>query len=460
MTDASPSSIHLIGIGGVGMSAIARVLIERGLPVSGSDKKLSALALELRQLGAQVYEGHAAENIASAGVVVRSSAVPDDNAEVQEARRRGIPVLKRSDFLGELLAGYETIAVAGSHGKTTTCAMIAWMLTALGLDPSYIIGGVSANLGNNAHSGGGRFFVIEADEYDYMFLGLQPQYAVVTNVEHDHPDCYPTPEDFRQAFLAFTGKLKPGGVLLACGDDPGSARLLREVKARSQQTRSYGLESMFYAYSAHDLRPNERGGYDAELAIRNTVMPLSLQTPGKHNVLNALAAISVADLLALPLRKAAQALGEYRGAGRRFELRGEAGGVTVIDDYAHHPSQIRATLAAARDRFPGRPLWAVWQPHTYSRTRALLEDYAAAFSDADHVLVTEVYAAREPEPADGFGALQVLAAMQHPDAHFTPKNSQAVTRLLDRLQPGDVLLVLSAGDGDVIGERVLEALKR
>jgi UDP-N-acetylmuramate--alanine ligase len=453
-----PSPIHFIGIGGTGLSAIARLLLEMGYPVTGSDRVLSPLANSLQEAGARVFRGHDAQNVQGAGLVIRSSAIPDDNPEVQAAIAAGLQVLKRADILGQLMEGQTGVAVAGTHGKTTTTAMIAWMLTALGQDPSYIIGSIAVNLGTNAHAGKGEAFVIEADEYDNMFLGLQPTIAVVTNIEHDHPDCFPTAEDYFSAFLAFVGRLPPTGLLLACGDDPGAARLLAESKSSGKRRLAYGLAGVHTAYIAHYVIPNQCGGFDAQLAIHNQVVPLSLQVPGIHNVYNALASVAVADLLGLDAVRAAEALGEYRGSDRRFQVRAEPGGVTVIDDYAHHPTEIRATLAAARVRYPGRKIWAVWQPHTYSRTRALLNDFAASFIDADHVIVTEVYAAREAAPEDGFSAQQVVAAMCYPDVHFTSNLFDATVLLLTYLQPGDVLLVLSAGDADQISTQVIQGL--
>jgi UDP-N-acetylmuramate--alanine ligase len=422
---------------------------------------------------------------------VRSSAIPDGNVEVQAALESGIPVLKRADFLGRLMEGRLGIAVAGSHGKTTTTAMIAWLLTVTGQDPSFIIGGVSTNLGANARAGRGAPFVIEADEYDRMFLGLSPKIAVVTNVEHDHPDCYPTPEDFHQAFRNFSQRLAPQGVLLACCDDPGAARLLAEAASDGLRTLSYGLDRWLGRpcpdYCAVDLRPNERGGCDfdfipgdqrpaiSDQAITNSgprsadggprsetsgrlAIPISLQVPGHHNVRNALGALAVADLLGLPLDEAAEALGQFQGTARRFELRGEAGGVAIVDDYAHNPAKIRATLSAARARYPGREIWAVWQPHTYSRTRLFLDDFAASFIDADHVLVTEVYASREADPGD-FSARQVVQAMSHPDVSFTPRLEDAAAYLVEHVRPGGVVLVLSAGDADWICGEVLKRLR-
>jgi UDP-N-acetylmuramate--alanine ligase len=456
--------IHLIGIGGSGLSAIARVLLESGSSVSGSDRQLSPQALGLQPLGARLYAGHRPENVHGADTVVRSSAIPDDNVEVQEALRLGIPVLKRAEFLGRWLdeqPGRQVVAIAGTHGKTTTTAMIAWVLSALNRDPSYIIGGVSANLDGNAHAGGGPQFVIEADEYDRMFLGLRPNLAVVTNVEHDHPDCYPTAQDFELAFWQFTQRLQTGGALIACGDDSGAANLLAKVQEDGMHAFAYGIEDSAYDYRAIHITRAEQGAFEFEAAPNGqAAVKIRLQVPGRHNILNALAAFAAADQLGLPLGEAAQALGDFRGTGRRFEVRVVAGGVALVDDYAHHPTEIRATLAAARARYPGRTIWAVWQPHTYSRTRTLLTGFLNAFQEADHVLVTEIYAAREAPPADEFSARQVVAQMHHPDAVFVGSLQAAGDTLEERLQAGDVVLVLSAGDADQINVRLAATLEQ
>lgn len=449
------SHIHFIGIGGTGLSAIARVLHESGHSVSGSDRALSPLAAALRADGVCVYEGHAAAHVHSATLVVRSSAIPDTNVEVQAARARGIPVLKRAEFLGQLMAGKTGIAVAGAHGKTTTTSMIAWMLTALGLDPTFISGGVLANLGVNAHAGAGPHFVVEADEYDRMFLGLRPHLAIVTNVEYDHPDCFPTPEDFFAAFQEFVQNVPQDGTLIACADDPRAASLLRARRGPGPRRIAYGLSASCPVQGRNPL-PQPGAGFQFDLYVDGQFQtPVALQVPGQHNVLNALAALSAAHALGLPLPDAARALGEYRGAGRRFELRGQANGVLVIDDYAHHPTEIRATLAAARARYPDRRLWALWQPHTYSRTQTLAAEFAAAFGNADHVIVTDVYAARETAP-HGFRLQPLLEAMRHPDARHLPALGDAAAYLRAHLQPGDVLLVLSAGDADQVSQMLLE----
>lgn len=464
--------VHFIGIGGTGLSAIALVLLERGIPVSGSDHQASQQTHRLQAAGARIFIGHDSRNLQGVDLVVRSSAIPDSNPEVQAARALGLPVFKRIDYLGQLTARSSTIAVAGTHGKTTTTGMIAWMLTDLGLDPSFIIGSTSINLGVNAHAGQGEYFVIEADEYDRMFHGLQPFLAVVTNIEYDHPDCFLTPEEYFEAFQQFARQLVPGGVLMVCGDQPPARQLAESTAVPSL---AYGVDDPGNIYQAHSAHPNRLGGYDF-IAVRvkfpslgralpgNQRQAVHLQVPGRHNVQNAMAALAVADQLGLDWVRAAKTLEAYVGAERRFELRGEAAGVTVIDDYAHHPTEIRATLQAARDRYPQRRLWVVWQPHTYSRTRALQGDFAAAFgkranSPVDQIVVTSVYPAREARPQDGFSAAQVVAQIDHPQSRYLPELSQVSSYLLDHLKSGDVLLVLSAGDASQVSLDVLKGLE-
>ena len=453
-------STHFVGIGGTGLSAIARVLLERGEQVSGSDREESGLAQALRQAGALVHIGHAASHVNGAARVIRSSAVGEDNVEVQAARAKGIPVLKRAEFLNELLANQQVIAVAGSHGKTTTTAMIAWMLTALNERPGFIIGSVAQNLGANAAAGAGRLFVIEADEYDYMFLGLAPKLALVTNVEHDHPDMFPTAESFSQAFRDFVDRLQPEGILLACSDDPGARDLLAYGKSQGKTIYNYSHSHKEADYLGTNLNPIAEKGFSfAALRGGKPLAEVHLQVPGLHNVSNALGALAVADLLGLPVSEAAMALSDFRGTARRFEIRGEAGGVLVVNDYAHHPTEIRSTLAAARARYPGRRLWAVWQPHTFSRTQVLWSDFAAAFTAADRVLVTGVYPAREETPA-GFEMGILAETMKHPAAHYANSLDDAGDYLLSELKAGDVAIVMSAGDATDLSERVVNALNQ
>jgi UDP-N-acetylmuramate--alanine ligase len=453
--------IHLIGIGGTGLSAIARVLLEMGHTVSGSDRAESTFTRDLQTAGATISIGHRSENVHGADLVVRSSAIQDNNPEVMAARAQRIPVLKRADFLGTLMDGKTGIAVAGTHGKTTTTSMIAWMLSALGQDPSFISGGVLANLGINARAGKGRAFVIEADEYDRMFLGLKPRIEVVTNIEYDHPDCYPTPADYQAAFVEFMYHLSANGTLVAFADDPGAYDLMDQANKLGKTVISYGISETSGSVKplnvyANALVRNEIGGYSFNANVLGKMEPVELQVPGKHNVCNSLAALTVTQVLGLPLADASWALAQFTGTGRRFEVRGESNGIVIIDDYAHHPTEIKATLAAARARYPSRRLWAVWQPHTYSRTRALLNDFSNAFTDADEVIVTEIYAAREPK--QNFSSKQVVESMPR-QGHFIADLSDVSNYLIRNLRPGDALLVLSAGNADQISTEVLARLK-
>ncbi len=403
----SPNArVHIVGIGGAGMSAIATVLHERGYHVSGSDQAESDVTRSLRDHGLEVFIGHSAENVGAVDMVVISSAIRADNPELIAAQQRGIPTAKRAQFLGWLMQGSLGVAVAGTHGKTTTTAMIAHILMGAGRDPSFIVGGTIKSIGRSAHAGRDREFIIEADEYDRMFLGLTPTIEVILNVEHDHPDCYPTLDDMLGAFREFIQHVPADGLVVACGEDTAASMLAREAARWSL----YGFKPTFEWY-ATDIRPNQAGGVDF-IAHHNGKQQglVRLRVPGKHNVLNALAALAVIDTIGVPFNAAADALSEFRGVGRRFEVRGEVNGVTVIDDYGHHPTEIKATLAGARLRYPGQQIWAVLQPHTYSRTKTLLDQFAAAFEDADHVIVTAIYASRERDTL-GISNQDVVAAM-------------------------------------------------
>ncbi|MEW6649529.1 MAG: UDP-N-acetylmuramate--L-alanine ligase [Chloroflexota bacterium] len=453
--------IHLIGIGGSGLSAIALFLKEKGYLVTGSDRSLSLQAKQLANEGITVYAGHDPANVSGVDLVVRSSAVAADNPEVNAAQAAGIPVLKRQEFLAEMTAGKVCLAVAGTHGKTTTTAMLAWVLTCLKMDPSFVIGGVSKNFGRNAHAGQGEWFIIEADEYDYMFLGLTPKIILLTTVEHDHPDCFPTSEVYFDAFQQFVDRLPQDGLLIANAESEGARQLLEANQRRGKTGISYAIDAPA-DFQASGLTTNSLGGFDFTLiqtADNSTIelVNVSLQVPGRHNVSNALAVLSTCHRLGLPLNLAANALKEFSGTGRRFDVLGEAAGVIVVDDYAHHPTEVTATLAAARARYPRRRIWAVWQPHTFSRTIALLDRFGQAFGNADRVVVTEIYAAREQR--EGFSAAQAVEKIAHPMAQFIPTLDQVTEHLLNNLTSGDVLLVLSAGDADQVSARVLSGLK-
>ena len=448
--------VYLVGIGGIGLSAIARVLLAQGHRVSGSDRRASAITDALSSEGMAVYIGHDASHLpADADLVIVSSAVPADNPEVVAARQRGIPVVKRAEVLGAMMAGKVGIAVAGTHGKTTITALIAFALMRAGCDPTFIVGGVLRDLNTNARAGKGPYFVVEADEYDRTFLGLRPRIAVVTNIEVDHPDCYPDLESMVEAFRSFLALVPADGCVVGCGDDEGVRGLLGELRGTPWVT--YGLGDKV-DWQAVDMRSNRAGGSDFEVRHEGRdVGRFSIRLPGIHNVQNALAVLAVAHHLGVDQETVRGALAEFRGTGRRFEHKGTAGGVTVIDDYAHHPTQIRATLAAARARFPQSAIWTVFQPHTYSRTRKLLDEYATSFGDADHVIITAIYAAREHDTL-GVSAADLVARMSHPDARLIAELETTTEYLAAHVQPGDVVLTLGAGDGYLVGEKLLARL--
>ncbi len=444
--------IHLVGIGGSGLSAIGRVLLERGDKVTGSDLERSKNTVALEKAGAKIHYEHEAANVAGADLVLASSAVPDDNVEIVAARAAGIPVMRRQSFWRDLMAGQRTVAVAGTHGKTTTTAMIAWILTQQNLDPGFIVGGDVLDLGTNARAGAGDVFVVEADEYDGAFLGLEPDVAVVTNVEHDHPDYFPTADSVRRAFQAFAAQVS--GCLIVCCDDPGAAQL----STLGVQRITYGLVCEG-DWQAAEVRANQAGGSDFLVVRRGETLGLvRTRLPGSHNVLNTLGALAAVEALDVPFTQARGSLVDFHGAGRRFEVLGEVGGVTVVDDYAHHPTEVRATLAAARRRYPERTIWAVFQPHTYSRTRAFYEALRVAFSDADTVIVTEIFAAREgPDPS--ISGEQLARAIDHPDVRFARSLHRATEELAGGVKEGSVVLTLSAGDANQVGRSLLDLLR-
>lgn len=446
--------VHLIGIGGIGLSAIARVILSRGLRVSGSDNVQSPITEQLVGAGATVLNGHRAENIASdVDLVVITSAVSRGNPELKAANDRGIRVVKRREFLSELTEGYDTIAVAGSHGKTTTTAMIALILTDAGLDPVAVIGGIVPEFGSNARAGAGKYFVIEADEYDHAFLGLTPQIAVITNVDYDHPDIFPTRAGYRAAFAEFARQVRDDGKLIACGDDEGANNIASDMIGRSI-TYGFGEGNEWRPVGA---RPNREGGTDFQVVRSGQVLgDVSTRLPGPHNVANAVGALAAGDAVGVRLESMQRTLKTFGGVGRRFEIVGEWRGVTLVDDYAHHPSEIRATLAAARERYGIRELWAVFQPHTFSRTRALLDEFAGSFDMADHVVILEVYASREREDL-GVSGRDILLKMEHKDARFIPSINEAASFVSNRLKPGSILITLGAGDVNRLSQMLMEA---
>lgn len=462
---AGIDAVHIVGIGGAGMSAIARVLRGRGLRVHGSDRRDSPITQALRTEGIPVAVGHAAEQVGAVDLVLASSAVPDDNPELVAARARGIPVARRSDFLPALTSGYDVIAVAGAHGKTTVTGMIASVLLAAGCDPSYIVGGVVTNLETNGRAGRGRHFVIEADEYRRTFLALRPQIAVVTNVEFDHPDCYADLQHLRLAFGDFVDNVAPEGLLVAYADDAIARAIAAAHHASGGRVSLYGLDaSLDTAWSAQDVTQNAVGGMSFTVVHRGAAAlqgAVDLRVPGVFNVANALAALSVAHAVGVDLSLACETLSEFVGTARRFEVLGEAGGVIVIDDYAHHPTQIRGVLDAARRRFPGRRLIGVWEPHTFSRIRALHDDFMRAFGGADAVVIMPIYAAREVD--DGLLTAQDLArelarVRDHTPVHAADSLDAAVAQLIDLCEPGDVVMMMGAGNETIAGQKLVTQL--
>ncbi|MCS6772828.1 MAG: UDP-N-acetylmuramate--L-alanine ligase [Thermoflexales bacterium] len=458
--------VHIIGIGGAGMSAIARVLRARGVYVTGDDRMDSPTLAELRAEGIPVFVGHHPSHLDGATLVAPSSAISPDEPELVEARQRGLRILHRGDLLALLLQDKFSVAVAGTHGKSTTTAMIATILQEAGADPSFIIGAKPIGLGTNARAGQGEVFVLEADEYDRTFLRYQPRIAVVTNIEFDHPDTYADESSVVSAFALFLRSVPQEGLIVICADDEGCARALRLAEP-SALVVDYGVQRGMWR--AMDIRANTLGGVDFDFtgatANGEVTGHCSLRVPGEHNALNALAALVVATACGVPIDEAVRALGSYRGAARRFELRGEANGVRVIDDYAHHPTEIKATLRAARMRYPLANVWAVWQPHTYSRTLALLDQFTASFSDADRVIVLPVYAARERAEDFGFAAdalnsIALARRIRHKAVRAAASFGDALGFLISQVRPGDVVITLSAGDGNQVGERLLEMLSR
>jgi len=464
------SEVHIVGIGGAGMSAIARVLRGWGVRVHGSDRAASPLTEALCAEGIAVSIGHRAENIGAPDLVLASSAVPDDNIELAAAREQGVRVARRPEFLTTLTAGYDVIAVAGAHGKTTVTGMVTLAMLEAGLDPTYIVGGVMANLATNARAGEGPHFVIEADEYRRTFLALHPTIAVVTNVAFDHPDCFEDLGYVRLAFGEFVDNIVPGGLLVACADDPIARSLAASHHANGGRVVLYGISEASADWRARDVRTNDAGGLT--FAVEHHGIPqgeVTLQLPGEYNVLNALAVVSVASELGLEVEVARQALAHFEGTARRFEVLGEVGGITVVDDYAHHPTQIRGVLQAARDRYGERRLVAVWEPHTFSRVRALYPDFMAGFDAADEVLVLPIYAAREVD--DGSLTSRDLArdlaeaAARPSRGPERPRRfrsaatlEMAVEELASTCRPGDVVLLMGAGREYVVGRQLLQRL--
>jgi UDP-N-acetylmuramate--alanine ligase len=450
------AQVHFVGIGGIGMSGIAEVLINLGYRVSGSDLKETETTRRLHRLGARLEIGHRAENLVSADVVVISSAVRMDNPEVLAAQARKIPVIPRAEMLAELMRLKYAVAVAGSHGKTTTTSMVATVMNAAGLDPTAVVGGKVNVLGSNAKLGKSDLMVVEADESDGSFLKLHPSIAVVTNIDPEHLDHFGSVDALRHAFVEFCNRVPFYGLNVLCLDHPNVQALLPQIGKRvvtygSSHTTDYRLEGIEldgFSTRFHAFRREEPLG---EFTVRMV---------GAHNALNALAVIAVAEEMEIPLPVVRNALAEFAGVQRRFTVRGEAGGVMVVDDYGHHPAEVMATLAGARRAF-GRRLVVVFQPHRYTRTRDLLADFATAFNDADLLVVLGIYAASE-EPIPGISGETLADAVRshgHRDVTYVEKRTEAAAALVPRLREGDLVVTLGAGDVTQVGPELLQLLE-
>jgi UDP-N-acetylmuramate--alanine ligase len=465
--------IHFVGIGGIGMSGIAEVLLNLGYKVSGSDLKTSAVTRRLADLGATVFEGHATENITGAEVVVTSSAIATENPEVVEAHNLHVPVIQRAEMLAELMRLKYGIAIAGMHGKTTTTSMVAAVLAAGGLDPTVVVGGRVDAMGSNARLGKSQYLVAEADESDRSFLKLSPILSVVTNIDREHMDCYRNMRDVKKTFLEFMDRVPFYGMIVACNDDPLLRRLLPEVQRR---TVTYGTKrgSDFWIRSAgpddgHNPHPVAQDATRVgqppvnrfRVSYRKQDMgEFTLHVPGVHNILNATAAIAVGIGLDVGVEAIRSALDQFRGVDRRFQLRGQAAGVSVIDDYGHHPTEIRATLAAAK-QCGFRKIHAIFQPHRYTRTRDLLEEFTTAFTDADSLFVLDIYAASEKpiEGISGEALARIIGEEGGRSSQYVSSFPEAVSAAAAVAQDGDMVLTLGAGSVSQLGPMILEKLE-
>ncbi|MBW7994981.1 MAG: UDP-N-acetylmuramate--L-alanine ligase [Candidatus Glassbacteria bacterium] len=453
----SVKRIHMVGIGGSGMCGIAEILLDEGYAVSGSDLNANATTDRLKQLGAEVSVGHAAENINGADVVVISSAVSDDNVEVAGARSAQVPVIRRAEMLAELMRTKYGVAISGTHGKTTTTSMVGIVLEEAGLDPTVIVGGRLKALGGHARRGASELFVAEADEFDRSFLRLTPSIAVVTNIDTDHLDCYGSLEGIMDAFTEFVNRVPFYGTVIACMDDPNLVSVFPRIERR---LLTYG-ESAQADIQLRDLSFGDGGTVSAVYRDGELLGELTLSVPGTHNALNALAAVAVGLELGVEFAGTAEALGRFKGVHRRGEIKGEAGGRLVVDDFAHHPTEIRAILDALRHGW-SRPVTVVFQPHLYSRTRDLAAEFGGSFMQSDTLVVTEVYGSRETPLPGVTGELVAEAAREHGhrNVHYFADKSDLARHLAGMTSPGDLVVTLGAGDIYKVGEQLLELLAR
>jgi len=459
-----PKRVHLVGAGGIHMSAIGQILLQRGHRVTGSDLTLSEHTRRIEALGGRVFQGHAAANVGDAELLVQTAAAKSDNPEVVEALARGIPVMSRAEMVQKLIADRDVIAIAGTHGKTTTTSMTAVMSVKGGLDPLVLVGGDMRDLGDaNARDGAGRIAIVEADEYARAFLQYEPRIAVVTNIEADHLDIYGTEQSLRDAFADFTRRLTDDGILIVCADNPYAAALGGMREAEGARVERYGIDASDVEWRATKVRGNDRGGMDFVVLLNGQELGrISLAVPGRHNVLNALAALAASMRAGVDFHRAAAAAQDFLGARRRFEVLGEAaasdgGTVLLVDDYSHHPTEIRALLSAARGRFPGRRLVGCFQPHTYTRSQYLLEDFRTCFEGLDALYVLRTYEAREA-PDRGMDARTLASEIARPAPVYVDSFEEATERIAADLVGGDVLFTIGAGDVTELGPLLLAKL--
>ena len=448
--------IHFIGLGGAGMSGIARIMLAKGFAVSGSDKNDSSVLTSLKALGAKVFVGHIKENLADAQLVIISAAITENNPELVAAKQGGIPVVARANALAWLMSESTSVAVAGTHGKTTTTAMLTVALQSAGADPSFAIGGTINNAGTNAHSGSGSIFVAEADESDGSFLAYKPSGAIITNVELDHVDHFADEEAVFAVFEQFVDSIKPGGFLVACGDDSGVKHLLSQIKRSDLKILLYGEDSNNdFRLDRINLAPTTSS---AALTITGRkIGELTLAVVGKHNLLNAVAAFAAGSAMGIAEDKLITGLKSFTGTRRRFELKGEVAGVKVIDDYGHHPTEITVTLIAAKNLAQSGRVLVVFQPHRYSRTAVFSHQFAEALANSDFTFLLEVYAASE-QPIPGVSSLLIIKDMKSDQAKFEPSMVQVVSEVAKMAKSGDVIITLGAGDVSSLGDPILQAL--
>ena len=459
----APRHVHFIGVGGIHMSGLAHILLADGVRVSGSDLTRSHLTDRLQTLGATVSIGHDARAIGDADLVVRTLAVPNDNPEIAAALSAGVETISRAKMVARIAADHLTIAVSGSHGKTTTSTMVVRAMQTAGLDPTYILGGESVELELHAARGRGNHIVLEADEYGRAFHEYHPMVAVITNLERDHLDYYGTDEALFEAFVTYADTLEPGGRLIIGAESPCASAVGERIAAQRGDItiERFGIGKAGAAnieWIAHTLVDSADG---MDFVLEGPAVPATacrLRVPGEHNVRNALAAAAAAAAAGATIEPIVEALGEFRGVRRRFQTHGESAGVLVMDDYAHHPSEIRATVRAARSRYPGRRLVVLFQPHTYSRSKYLLEGFTQCFSDVDQLYLTDTYAAREA-PEAGLSAVDLAAQIGTPGAIYAGSLTESASRIVAAVQSGDVVITMGAGDVDQAGPLILRGLE-